>query len=65
MILIPNTTCYIFVQFYKKLGSGLSDFYELTDSANKFYSILFELRKSGQSRKLKIEIRKNNNNFDL
>jgi predicted nucleotidyltransferase component of viral defense system len=54
-----------FDNYYQKVSSELSNSYELTDSAIKFYTILFEIRKSKQTEKLKIEIRKNKNEFDF
>lgn len=37
---------------------SLSQFYELTDCANKFHTLLFELKSADYPRSLKIEIRK-------
>jgi len=54
-----------FDNYYQKVSSELSNSYELTDSAIKFYTMLFEIRKSKQTGKLKIEIRKNKNEFDF
>jgi len=45
--------------YYKRLGLGLSNSYELIDSAFKFYTMLLEVRKLKYEGKLKIEIRKN------
>ena len=47
-----------FSAFFKKINSELAKQMELTDSAEKFYTYLLELRKPGSLRKLKIEIRK-------
>src|SRR4030066_2136237 len=43
---------------YSKCKSSLSGAYQLTDSANKKFTILFELKAPTVSRSLKIEIRK-------
>ena len=45
-------------KLFNDLRDYLSGFYELTDSANKFYTLLFELRSNDYPRRLKIEIRK-------
>jgi hypothetical protein len=42
----------------------LSDNYKLTDSANKKFTLLFEIKTSSVNRSLKIEIRKEQVNFD-
>jgi predicted nucleotidyltransferase component of viral defense system len=47
-------------KLYKDLSKYLEKFYELTDRADKFYTLLFELRSPDYPRKLKIEIRKEN-----
>ena len=44
--------------YFKKAKKYLEKHYELTDAAMKFYTILFEMRKSGYPKRLKIEIRK-------
>ena len=44
--------------FYKKLKDFLSKDYELTDTCNKHYTLLYELRSTRSERRLKIEIRK-------
>jgi len=45
-------------KLYQQLKEYLSQFYTLKDSANKFYTILFEVKSRGYPRSLKIEIRK-------
>ena len=45
-------------KLYEGLAKELGKFYELTDSAEKFYTLLFELRSPRYPRRLKIEIRK-------
>lgn len=45
-------------KLFNDLRDYLSGFYELTDSANKFYTSLFEIRSKDYPRRLKIEIRK-------
>ncbi len=45
-------------EFFDKIRGYLSQWYELTDSAIKFYSIVLELRSSEYPSKLKIEVRK-------
>lgn len=52
-------------RYYKRLDLELSNSYELTDTAFKFYTMLFEIRKLKYGGKLKIEIRKNKKDFDL
>jgi hypothetical protein len=49
---------------YTKCKSSLSDAYQLTDSANKKFTLLFELKAPNVNRSLKIEIRKEQTNFD-
>jgi len=44
--------------FFRSLKEYLSAYYDLRDAANKFYTILFELRSKDYPRSLKIEIRK-------
>lgn len=48
-------------KLFNDLRDYLSGFYELTDSANKFYTLLFEIRSGDYPRSLKIEIRKETN----
>jgi predicted nucleotidyltransferase component of viral defense system len=43
---------------FKELKKYLASFYEIKDSADKFYTLLFELRSKVYPRSLKIEIRK-------
>ena len=43
---------------FKKIKEHLSRFYQVKDSADKFYTLLFELRSKDYPRSLKIEIRK-------
>ncbi len=47
-----------FAKLYKDLKEYLSVYYSISDSKNKFYTILFELRSPNYPRSLKIEIRK-------
>lgn len=49
---------------YLTIKKPLSDNYKLTDSANKKFTLLFELKSSSVNRSLKIEIRKEQHNFD-
>jgi predicted nucleotidyltransferase component of viral defense system len=48
---------------YKKINETLSSKYQVTDAANKRNTILFEFRAPGVTRSLKIEIRKEQQNF--
>ncbi len=45
-------------KLFKQLSSCLSKFYTLKDAADKFYTLLFELKSKDYPRSLKIEIRK-------
>jgi len=45
-------------QLFGRLKEYLSQFYFLTDSENKFYTLLLELKSKNYPRRLKIEIRK-------
>ena len=45
-------------KLFNDLKDYLSGFYELTDSANKFFILLFEVRSKDYPRRLKIAIRK-------
>lgn len=45
-------------KLFKNLKDCLSQFYTLSDSANKFHTLLFEIRVKSYPRSLKIEIRK-------
>jgi len=52
-------------EFYNKIKNELSYDYQITDTTNKFYTLLFEIRKIAYPRKLKIEIRKSSENWDF
>ena len=45
-------------KLYRELKEYLSQFYSLTDYANKFYTLIFEIKSRDYPRRLKIEIRK-------
>jgi len=45
-------------QFFINLKDSLKMEYDLTDTKNKYYTMLFEIKKAPYPRKLKIEIRK-------
>jgi len=47
-----------FERFYRRLGDFVQEEYDVTDTQNKFYSILVEIRKGVGTPRLKIEIRK-------
>ena len=49
---------------FKKIKKGLSEKYSILDSANKRNTLLFQFRSPTVKRSLKIEIRKNQSNFD-
>lgn len=49
---------------YQPIRKALSDNYKLTDSMNKRNTILFEFKSSSVNRSLKIEIRKEQMNFE-
>lgn len=49
---------------YLSIKKSLSDNYKLTDSANKKFTLLFELKSPLVNRSLKIEIRKEQQNFE-
>lgn len=49
---------------YSKIKEALSGNYRILDSANKKYTLLFEFRSSKITRNLKIEIRKEQKDFD-
>src|SRR5690606_26836966 len=49
---------------YAAIKKSLSDNYKLTDSANKKFTLLFELKSPSVNRMLKIEIRKEQQNFE-
>jgi hypothetical protein len=49
---------------FTKCKSSLSSVYQLTDAANKKFTLLFELKAPNVNRSLKIEIRKEQTDFD-
>jgi len=49
--------------FYSSVKKTLSDNYQLTDSANKKFTLLYEIKSPSANRRLKIEIRKEQQNF--
>lgn len=51
--------------FFNELKNKLSNDYEITDSFNKFYTLLFEIKDAKFPRKLKIEIRKTSEKFNF
>ena len=51
-------------QIYKSIRNAFSDNYKLTDSMNKRNILLFEFKSSSVNRSLKIEIRKEQTDFD-
>jgi len=52
-------------QFFINLKDSLKTDYDLTDAQNKYYTLLFEIKKATYPRKLKIEIRKENKESDF
>ena len=52
-------------QFFINLKDSLKIDYDLTDVQNKYYALLFEIKKAPYPRKLKIEIRKENKKNDF
>ena len=52
-------------QFFTNLKDSLEMDYDLTDAQNKYYTLLFEIKKAPYPRKLKIEIRKENKESDF
>ena len=52
-------------QFFINLKKFLKADYDLTDVQNKYYTLLFEIKKAPYPRKLKIEIRKENKESDF
>ena len=52
-------------KFFDECKNVLSRAYTLTDSANKFYTLLFELKSKDYPRALKIEIRKEPKTFNV
>lgn len=51
-------------QIFQLIRKALADNYKLTDSMNKRNTILFEFRSSSVNRSMKIEIRKEQTNFE-
>jgi len=51
--------------FFINLKDSLKADYDLTDVQNKYYTLLFEIKKTPYPRKLKIEIRKENKKSDF
>ena len=49
---------------YLTIKKSLSDNYKVTDSANKKFTLLFELKSPSVNRSLKFEIRKEQQNFE-
>jgi len=45
-------------KLYQELKKYLAQFYTLTDCANKFYTLIFEIKSRDYPRRLKLEIRK-------
>jgi predicted nucleotidyltransferase component of viral defense system len=52
-------------QFFINLKDSLKADYDLTDTQNKYYTLLFEIKKTPYPRRLKIEIRKENKESDF
>ena len=52
-------------EFFTNLKDSLKADYDLTDVQNKYYTLLFEIKKAPYPRKLKIEIRKENKESDF
>ena len=52
-------------EFFINLKDSLKADYDLTDAQNKYYTLLFEIKKAPYPRKLKIEIRKENKESDF
>jgi len=52
-------------QFFINLKDSLEIDYDLTDAQNKYYTLLFEIKKAPYPRKLKIEIRKETEEKDF
>lgn len=52
-------------KFFDECKNVLSRAYTLTDSANKFYTLLFELKSKDYPRALKIEVRKEPKEFNV
>ncbi len=47
-------------EFFINIGEAFKKDYDITDAKNKYYTLLFEIKKAPYPRKLKIEIRKEN-----
>lgn len=52
-------------EFFINLGDAFKKDYDITDAQNKYYTLLFEIKKPPYFRKLKIEIRKENKESDF
>ena len=52
-------------RFFINLKDSLKADYDLTDAQNKYYTLLFEIKKASYPRKLKIEIRKDTEKKDF
>jgi len=52
-------------EFFINLREAYKIDYDLTDAQNKYYTLLFEIKKAPYHRKLKIEIRKENKESDF
>jgi len=52
-------------RFFSKVRKALEKHYEITNSQVKHYTLLFEIRSSSYPRRLKIEIRRGERNFDF
>ncbi len=52
------------IALYAKLNKQLSEKYQILDSKNKFHTIIFQIRSAASKRSLKIEIRKEQTNFE-
>ncbi len=52
-------------EFFINLGDAFKKDYDITDAQNKYYTLLFEIKKPPYLRKLKIEIRKENKESDF
>jgi predicted nucleotidyltransferase component of viral defense system len=51
--------------FYNNIKNSLTQEYTIIDTQNKYYTLLFEIKKAPYPRKLKIEIRKKIDNTDF
>jgi len=52
-------------QFFINLKDSLKIDYDLTDAQNKYYTLLFEIKKASYPRKLEIKIRKENKEMNF